>query len=161
MDAAKACCRALRLSGLLTRQTCAVLAGASCPTLEDDAALRRMMEETGEQAENALWLAGLGAVPDAALQAAAQREGSGSEALLPAPWQEALQRCRAIRARGDCLCVAELALHGDDLVRRGLRGAAVGRAQEFLLQAVLENPEKNTPAALNLLLDEAQRNGTL
>jgi hypothetical protein len=57
--------------------------------------------------------------------------------------------------------VAELALHGDDLVRRGLRGAAVGRAQEFLLQAVLENPEKNTPAALNLLLDEAQRNGTL
>ena len=54
------------------------------------------------------------------------------------------ERIEAIRARGDCLSIRDLALDGRDLGEMGIRGKEVGNALEKLLDAVLDDPELNT-----------------
>jgi tRNA nucleotidyltransferase (CCA-adding enzyme) len=46
-------------------------------------------------------------------------------------------------ASSPALCLADLAVSGDDLTAIGLRGRAVGRTLEALLQQVLEEPHQN------------------
>lgn len=86
------------------------------------------------------WLAGVGPAADDLLRAHAIRTGQ------PAPWQLIVHE---IRARGDALDRANLAISGNDLAQAGLaRGPAMGLLLERLLDEVLEDPSRNTREAL-------------
>jgi tRNA nucleotidyltransferase (CCA-adding enzyme) len=56
------------------------------------------------------------------------------------------------QTRNDCCTPAGLAVSGRELVALGLRGPAVGEAQRYLLEQVLDDPTRNTPEALLELL---------
>lgn len=45
---------------------------------------------------------------------------------------------------GECMRISELALDGNDLLKYGLRGTEIGRAQNMLLEQVISHPEVNT-----------------
>ncbi len=51
-------------------------------------------------------------------------------------------------ARGDCLSLAQLAVKGEDLLALGLRGEAVGRVLNALLESVIDGEAPNERAAL-------------
>lgn len=60
-----------------------------------------------------------------------------------------------IRAAGDALTVKELAVHGKDLIRAGVTpGPQMGVILKELLEAVLEEPEKNTKESLLTLAEQ-------
>ena len=60
-----------------------------------------------------------------------------------------------IRARGDCLCIKDLAITGDDLIADGMkRGRQIGEVLANLLEAVLTDPARNTREELLRLARE-------
>jgi tRNA nucleotidyltransferase (CCA-adding enzyme) len=74
-------------------------------------------------------------------------------------WREALQeRIDRIRAAGEALRVADLAVDGADVMRvLGIEpGPRVGRALDALLDRVLEDPSRNTRERLLALLAEGE-----
>jgi tRNA nucleotidyltransferase (CCA-adding enzyme) len=68
-----------------------------------------------------------------------------------APWR---QTSRSIRAQGDPLTRANLAIDGSDLLALGVTGPAVGHILSALLERVLDNPRLNTREALLALAKE-------
>lgn len=61
---------------------------------------------------------------------------------------------RDILAQSPCLTVRDLALRGQDLLDLGLRGPEIGRAQNLLLEGVLEGIVENEKQALVQFLEE-------
>jgi tRNA nucleotidyltransferase (CCA-adding enzyme) len=55
---------------------------------------------------------------------------------------------RALVAEDACFSRAQLAVKGDDLVKLGLSGPAIGRALDYLLNAVIEEQCPNEKVAL-------------
>lgn len=80
------------------------------------------------------WLAAAGAAADDLLRLHRLQTGR------PAAWEDAV---RTVRERGDPVERGQLAVRGDDLLALGLRGPAVGRALEGLLDRVLDDPSLN------------------
>jgi tRNA nucleotidyltransferase (CCA-adding enzyme) len=93
---------------------------------------------TGEVAVRR-WLATVGTAADDLVALSRLRHGGD------APW---LDLMRAIRARGDPLTRADLAVSGRDLEELGIRGRALGETLAVLLDRVLEDPGANTPERL-------------
>ncbi len=123
---AKEACRRLKLSNKMTDAVSAYVGAIDRPCPKTDADVRRYLAALGDHAEGALTVA-------AACHA---DEKTGYEA--------ALTRAGAIRARGDCLAICDLAVDGDLLMRElGLHGRAVGEMLARLLDAVLEDSSKN------------------
>ena len=58
------------------------------------------------------------------------------------------ERIEAIRARGDCLYIRQLALDGRDLSKIGISGKEIGNTLDKLLDAVLDDPKLNTKDTL-------------
>jgi tRNA nucleotidyltransferase (CCA-adding enzyme) len=86
------------------------------------------------------WLAALGPQADDLLTLAAVVPGA------PAGLARAVE---AIRSAGDPLTLGALAVNGDDLLAAGVRpGPDVGETLEQLLADVLDDPARNTRAAL-------------
>lgn len=81
----------------------------------------------------------------AAARAGAAMGGEEDRAELEAALEEAT-----------ALSPKELALSGGELVALGLRGADIGRAQRFLLDRVLEEPERNGKKELAALLQAGE-----
>ena len=63
-----------------------------------------------------------------------------------------------LQSENACLTVRQLALSGHDLMALGYRGPAIGQAQRYLLDMVLEEKVENTAEALTTLL-AAQQGG--
>lgn len=123
-DGARARCRALKLSTKQTDAVAAYIAALTLPTPKTDADLRRTMARLSAHTDGALLLCG------------ACKTLQNADALI--------ERCDAIRARGDCLAIADLAVDGRDLMRElKLRGSDIGHTLAALLAAVLDDPEKN------------------
>lgn len=81
------------------------------------------------------WLAVVGTAADDFLLLARYRRGAA------APWQATVQ---GIRERGEATSRAQLAVTGDDLLQAGVAaGPELGRHLTKLLEAVLEEPERN------------------
>lgn len=137
-DGAKERCRALRLSTKQTDAVAAYIAALALPAPQTDAELRRYMADVGEHTDGALRLSQVcGKIPDA---------------------QALIERCERIRTRGDCLSIAQLAVDGRDLMSElGLRGSDVGKTLAALLDAVLENPEKNEREGLLALAKQIKK----
>ena len=56
---------------------------------------------------------------------------------------------QVIQQRGDCIRLKDLAVTGNDLIIQGMKpGKAMGRALNFLLDRVIEDPEKNERGTL-------------
>ena len=144
-------CRTLKLSNAVTAQVAmyAAVPDEALPT--DETTLRRLMARCGEKTEQMLLWWAISRMDAAELPAGA----------LPQEYHAALATCREIAQRGDCLTVGELALDGKALVALGLHGRQIGAAQAQLLEAVLQNSEINTPAALTEIVLRALKNGTL
>lgn len=138
-EGAKARCRALRLSTKQTDAVATCIAALSLPAPETDADLRRYMARVGAHTDGALLLsAACGTLRNA---------------------DEQIRRCDVIRARGDCLCIADLAVDGRDLMTElKLRGSDIGHTLAALLAAVLDDPEKNEREGLLRLAREMGKN---
>lgn len=142
-DEAASLCRYLRLSRLQEREIRAYLALSRADYPETDGALRRLMSTFGTLTEDGLRLC---------------EQIAGSPALQ-ARWADAVERSAAVRVRGDCLSVSELALCAKDIQTKvGLGGRALGACQAYLLSHVLEHPKDNTEEQL-LALAQAFRGG--
>jgi tRNA nucleotidyltransferase (CCA-adding enzyme) len=137
-QSAKAACRTLKLSTKQTDAVAAYIAALERPTPRTDAELRRYMADVGEHTDGALRLSQVcGKIPDA---------------------QALIERCERIRARGDCLSIAQLAVGGRDLMNElGLRGSDVGKTLAALLDAVLDDPEKNEREGLLALAKQIKK----
>lgn len=62
----------------------------------------------------------------------------------PADLEKLRQISDAIRKRGDCVSLKNLAVTGNDLISLGMKpGRDIGKMLNLLLQTVLEHPEKN------------------
>ena len=71
--------------------------------------------------------------------------------------QQAEDILNALLAKRQCFSVRNLAVNGNDLLARGLRGREIGDALQFLLSAVLDGAENDREKLLHLLdeqLDE-------
>lgn len=90
----------------------------SCPT--DDAAIKRMLRQLGEQRTGQLY-----------------RLESWDEAPL----------CRVLKS-GACWSLSDLAIDGREVMGQGITGKAVGQALEWLLDGVIERRLENNPQAL-------------
>lgn len=64
------------------------------------------------------------------------------------------ERVEAIKARGDCLYIRQLAVDGRDLGEMGISGKDVGNTLDKLLDAVLDNPELNTKDSLMAMIKD-------
>jgi tRNA nucleotidyltransferase (CCA-adding enzyme) len=144
------CCRALRLSRGLEEQAAALLAGSFLPCPDSDADARLLMSRLGGACEGALLLGGVCRLDLAACEGALSCGQAAAEAISLC-CRDALERCRAIRARGDALTIGDLALRGGDLAAMGFCGREIGSILERLLRAVLREPESNTPDKLRAL----------
>ena len=153
-----------KLDGFLSRLA-ALLWGLSEPDLAAD--LRRLRLSGEEEHRVRARLALSGELPEAALplpEAARRLRARLGEEVLPAL---AVRQgyaavppglAAAVRRSADAdepVTLKQLALHGCDLPSLGIpAGKATGRALAFLLDAVLCDPSRNTPAALAVLLAE-------
>lgn len=63
-------------------------------------------------------------------------------------------RVKEVLEKVEALTVRDLAVNGFDLMNLGFKGEGVGKAQRYLLEKVLENPELNTQEELGRLLEE-------
>ncbi len=124
-----------------------------------DAALRRLTYSNAERAHVVGLVteaAGLAAGPtsDAQLRRALGRVGRDAAGDLGALVPAAADRLRAIAEAGDALTVGDLAIGGGDVMRLlGVRpGPVIGRALDFLLSRVLDDPSLNTAEALERML---------
>ena len=116
----------LRGSNAEVSRSAAIAAAPAAPAGGDDASVRR-------------WLATVGGRADDILELHEIVHGE------PAPWAGQVAR---IRARGDAVERRALAVGGDDLTALGLRGPAVGRVLDGLLERVLDDPALNEREAL-------------
>jgi tRNA nucleotidyltransferase (CCA-adding enzyme) len=90
------------------------------------------------------WLAGVGEAADDLIRLAEIRRGS------PPSWAAAVEQSRA---RGEPTSRGQLALSGDDLRAAGVQpGPEMGRLLEQMLDAVLEDPARNTRESLLALV---------
>lgn len=74
------------------------------------------------------------------------------------------KRYQEIEEKGQCLTIKELAVTGSDLIAAGMKpGKEIGAMLKQLLEAVLEQPEKNTKEQLLTIVYERKSNfdGTL
>ena len=124
-----------------------------------DAALRRLTYSNAERARVVGLVteaAGLAAGPtdDAQRRRALGRVGRDAAAYLGALVPAAADRLRAIAEAGDALTVGDLAIGGGDVMRllRVAPGPVIGRALDFLLSRVLEDPSLNTAETLGRML---------
>ena len=79
---------------------------------------------------------------------------------LDARFEENRAQWAQITAAGEPCTMEQLALTGRDLLALGLRGPAVGARRKLLLEAVLAEPQLNTPATLAALctaMDKLER----
>lgn len=116
----------LRGSNAEVSRSAAIAAAPAAPAGGDDASVRRWLATVGGRADDIL-----------ALHEIVHGE--------PAPWAGAVG---LIRARGDAVDRRALAVGGDDLTAMGLRGPAVGRVLDGLLERVLDDPALNEREAL-------------
>lgn len=66
-----------------------------------------------------------------------------------ADYSEAIRQFEAIRERGECTCLKELAVSGSDLMGCGVpSGKDIGRILNLLLDEVIEDPAANNPEHL-------------
>ncbi len=125
---ARHCCRRLKLSNKQTETVITYIAASRCSAPVTDTALRHYMATYGQYTDRALLLASVCA-PD----------------KTRISYLHALDRIALIRARGDCLSVADLAIDGQTVMTElGLHGPAVGHMLRALFDAVLEDPSRNT-----------------
>lgn len=76
-------------------------------------------------------------------------------------WNDLIRQVALSEEMREPVTVAELALDGRALISLGIPpGREVGRVLSCLLEAVLCDPERNTPAALSALVREL-RNGRI
>lgn len=130
-ETARAACRRLKLSNDMTGTVSQLVETVALPLPTTEPALRRAMAHFGDRFERGL---AVGAVchPD-------QKDA----------YAAALATTRAIRARGDCLALSDLAVDGRVLMSElGLRGTQVGKTLHALLEAVLDDPSRNDRQAL-------------
>ena len=111
----------LRGSNAEVNRSRAIAAAPAAPAGDADADVRRWLSALGDRADDVLELHEL-------------VHGA------PAPWAGQVAR---IRARGDAVDRRGLAVGGDDLTGMGLRGPAVGRVLDALLERVLDDPALN------------------
>ncbi len=90
------------------------------------------------------WLARVGPAADDLLQLWQLHRG------VSAPWADAV---RGVRERREPTARKDLAVTGGDLLARGLRGPAVGRALDVLLDRVLHDPALNDRETLLSLVE--------
>jgi tRNA nucleotidyltransferase (CCA-adding enzyme) len=128
-----------------------------------DGALRRLTYSNAERARvvglvTEAATVGVGA-SDAQLRRALARVGRGAAGDLAALAPAAADRMLAIAAAGDPLTVGDLALGGGDVMRLlGVPpGPVIGRALEFALGRVLEDPSLNTGESLERMLRDEFR----
>lgn len=69
-------------------------------------------------------------------------------------WVELYHLARRVLEEADCLCLKDLAVDGNDALAAGLRGPAVGRALNALLEDVVEGRRPNRREALLTALAE-------
>ncbi len=128
----------------------------------------RVATRDGEHVES--WLSALQQLPARApagrelrrwLAQAGEQAAAGAAALAallrPGTYAALPPRVRRALATHPVLQLSQLAIGGDDLVRLGLRGPAIGTVLRQLLAEVVDDPEKNEPA---ILLDLAHRLST-
>jgi tRNA nucleotidyltransferase (CCA-adding enzyme) len=113
-------------------------AALAAPTPPSDATVRRWVAQMGRTRVSAV------------MRLAAARWGARRAAGAPAPARVAALYRRALRsAFRDPVEIGDLAVTGDDLVRAEIApGPQLGRILHALLDEVLEEPARNTPAAL-------------
>jgi len=58
-----------------------------------------------------------------------------------------------ITKRGDCICIKDLDITGNDLMEYGLKGPEIGKTLNELLGVVIENPRLNDKATLIALIE--------
>ena len=58
-----------------------------------------------------------------------------------------------ITKRGDCICIKDLDITGNDLMEYGLKGPEIGKTLNELLDVVIENPRLNDKATLIALIE--------
>lgn len=58
-----------------------------------------------------------------------------------------------ITKRGDCICIKDLDITGNDLMEYGLKGPEIGKTLNELLGVVIENPRLNDNATLIALIE--------
>ncbi len=129
--------RRLKWSNRQLERVASIVRALSDPLPNDealwsDAYLRRRMATHGETCEAGLLIS---AVCD----------------LVPGRQvcKRAIDRCKQLRARGDCLSISALAVDGRRLMQEcGVRGVAVGTLLQRLLDAVLDDPTVNTSERL-------------
>ena len=56
---------------------------------------------------------------------------------------EVQRSLRAVLRSGECYCLRDLAVGGEDLLKLGLKGQALGEMLDFLLDYVIDHPENN------------------
>lgn len=137
-DEARAACRRLKLSNEQTAAVAAYVGGMheKLPLLGCES--RRFLARYGTHADGVLAL----------LSLFHEREWARRAKLM----------ADAVRLRGDCLCVADLAVDGKTLMDElGLRGRAVGEMLAYLLDAVLEHASLNTRETLLAMAEEKQK----
>ncbi len=123
--------RALRLPSATIRACASGSAAVREAPLESRLDWKRLLAERGE--------------------AAAFCAACAAEALSPSG---ALRTLKEILASGECCAISALAVNGDDLRARGLRGEEIGRMLRRLLGHVLEHPQDNTRGRLLSLSEQ-------
>ena len=116
----------LRGSNAEISQAAAIAAAPAAPGGAADADVRRWLAAVGDRADDILRL----------------HEVVHGE---PAPWAGQVGR---VRERGDAVDRRGLAVGGDDLTALGLRGPAIGRVLDALLERVLDDPALNERESL-------------
>jgi len=122
----------LKSSNAQIARAAAIESGPEQPPALDEISVRR-------------WMSAVGAAVDDLTEIWQLRHGR------EAPWR---QTSRSIRAQGDPLTRANLAIDGSDLLALGVTGPAVGHILSALLERVLDNPRLNTREALLALAKE-------
>ena len=138
--AAGADCALLRLSRELTEDITTLVRGMYEPCPESRAAVRRLMARYGARTERVLLLRAM------------QDVDAEQDARMPERWARVLAEVAGVRARGECLSIASLAVNGADLAARGIRGARIGQTLRELLERVLDDPSLNQKEQLLAML---------
>ena len=112
----------LRLSNATSSRVRRLVSMGSEPlAAENDRELRRLMARAGDELEYLIEIR--------------RHLGQSTEGIA--------ERARAIRERGDCLCLSDLVVDGRALSELGIRGKSIGNTLSGLLEAVLDDPTLN------------------